>query len=45
MQDLADLLEQCLANDTSSTQLEFNIEGLELIVDINFFIGECEKTN
>lgn len=40
MQDIAFLLESCWENKASSTSLEFNIGGRELIIDIAFKIKD-----
>ena len=40
MLDIADLLEYCVENKTDNVELNFNINGTELVVDIAFSIGK-----
>ena len=40
MQDIADLLEYCVENKTDSVELNFEINGTKLQVDIAFSIGK-----
>ena len=42
MQNLGDLLEYCAENNTDSLELDFDINGKPLKVDITFSIGEVE---
>lgn len=38
MQDLADLLELCMKNNTDSMELDFDYSGKHLKVDISFLV-------
>ena len=40
MHDIADLLEYCVENKTDSLELNFEINGTKLQVDIAFSIGK-----
>ena len=42
MKNLGDLLEYCVENNTDSLELDFDINGKPLKVDITFSIGEVE---
>ena len=42
MQDIADLLELCMKNKTNNIELNFNINGRELNMDITFSVRNSE---
>ena len=45
MQDIADLLEACMENKTDNVDLDFEINGIHLGVNITFSIRKPNKTD
>ena len=45
MNDIADLLELCMENNTNNIELNFNINGRELNIDITFSIIKNDVLN
>lgn len=42
MNDVADLLELCMKNNTDNIELNFNINGRELNMDITFSVRKID---